>query len=123
MRGVPVPGLESAGAPAVEHYAGGERMRQHLEIGSVHGRSEIRIGGTATPAVAHRHVHPTEALLLKSVDVGGPRIAGLARRRQPCSMQRIAHASVSRRQLAAAAAVVVAALLTIFGTLEIRQHV
>src|ERR1700688_3077291 len=120
MGGVPVPVLEGAGAPAVEHDASGERMRQHLEIGSIHGRSEIRIGGTATPAVAHRHVHPAETLLLKSVDVRGLRITGLACRRQPRGMQWIAHAPVSRLQLAAAAAVVIAALLAIFGALEIR---
>src|SRR5882724_4820623 len=105
MCGVPKPVLEGAGAPAVENDAGGERMRQHFEIGSVHGRSEIRIGSTAAPAAAHRHVHPAETLLLKSVDVRGLRITGLACRRQPGGMQWIAHASIFRLQFAATAAV------------------
>src|SRR5450631_41514 len=114
---------EGASTPALEHDAGRQGMRAHVKIGPVHRRAEVRVGGAATPTVSYRHVHPAEAFVLETVDVRGLRIAGLAGRRQPCCMQGIAQAPVTRLQLAVAAAVLVAAFLASFGALEIRQYV
>ncbi len=115
--------LDAAGAPALEKYARRKRMRQHLEVGALHGGAQVGARGAAAPAPLHGHVHAAEAFLLKTVDVRRPRIARLAGGAEPCRMQRIVQASIGRVQLAAAAAVLVAALRALLGALEVGQHI
>ena len=85
--------------------------------------TQVRAGGAAAPALAHRHVHTAEALLLKAVDVRAARIAHLLAGGEPRRVQRVAHRSIARHELAGIAAVPVATLLPALRALEIRQHV
>jgi hypothetical protein len=39
--------------------------------------------------MSHAHVEPPNALLLKSIDVGGERVAGLLAGLEPCAVQRV----------------------------------
>src|SRR5260370_16670867 len=80
-------------------------MRQHVEVGALHGGSQVRIGGAAAPALGDGHVHAAEAFLLKPVHIGGVRIPPLAGSGPPCGMQWGAHSAGTRVHVAAAASI------------------
>src|SRR3984885_6669768 len=92
-------------------------MRQHREVGAPHRGPKVGIGGAAAPALAHRHVHAAETLLLKAVHIIGMRIARLATGAHPSRMQRVADGAVTGLQLAAIAAILVASLLPGFAAI------
>ncbi len=98
-------------------------MGDHRQVRAAERGVQVRARGAAAPALAHRHVHTAEALLLKAVDVLAARIARLLGGREPRRVQRVAHRSVARHELAGIAAVPVSALLAALRTFEIRQYV
>src|SRR5260370_7394661 len=97
-------------------------MRQHVEVGALHGGSQVRIGGAAAPALGDGHVHAAEAFLLKPVHIGGVRIPRLAGSGHPCGMQWVAHGAVTSVRLAAAASIPVAPLFPGLTAPEIRPY-
>jgi len=48
--------------------------RQHRQVGSLHGRTQIAYGGRLPNAVAGRSIHGSESFLLIAIHVAGIRV-------------------------------------------------
>ena len=54
---------DARSVPLEEHLCH-QGVRAHLEVRAPHHRLQIGVGRAPAPALAHRHVHPAETLLL-----------------------------------------------------------
>ena len=110
-------------APALEQHTRRQRVRDNLDVGTLHRGMQIRLGSAAPRAIAHGHVHAAEAFLPLAVHVPCQFVPSLLRSIEPSLVERVAQRPVSRIKRPIRAAIRVAALGPPFGALEIGQHV
>jgi len=110
-------------APPVEEDPRRERVGADREVGPLHRRAQIRIGGAAALTPADRHLEIAEALLLETVHVVGQGVTGLPAGLEPGGVQGVLQQAAARRERSVRAAIVVAATGAALGALEVRQHV
>ena len=99
-----------------------QRPGHHPHIAPRHGGPQVRHGSTATPAVAHVHLHGAKAFVLALVHIGGQGIARLRTGLHKCLVQRVFFIAPRHLDWAARAAQWPAARHGL-QALEIGQHV
>ena len=110
-------------AAAVEGDSGRQRVGDHLEVGPLHRRPEIGVGGRPAHAVPHRHVERAKPLLPLAVEIGADRIARLPARLDEGVVERVAFAPMRRRKRSGVAAIGVSRPAKALRAAEVRQHV
>ncbi len=98
-------------------------MWYHRHIGTLRGGTQKSLSRAAPRAVAHGHVHPAEPFLLRTIDVGGQRIARLPRSIDPRLIEWIFHRAVAGIERAIAAARGVAPFLPSLEIARVAPHI
>ena len=115
--------FDAGRAAVLEHDARRMRAHFHAQVGAAKRRPQISVGGAAAAAVANRHLHAGEAVLLGAVVIVGDRVARGDARVEPGVEERIGIARAARGERPAAAAIRARAVFPRFLAPEIRQRV
>ncbi|MNQ36399.1 hypothetical protein D3C85_499190 [compost metagenome] len=116
--------LHADDALAIEEDAAGHGVGDHRQVGPLHGRPQVGVGGGPAHAILHCHVHGAETFLHVAVAVVGLDVAGLGAGLHPGAVKRVLHVvAIVGGQGTTGTAVVIAAELVGLGALEVGQAI
>src|SRR6266566_4847027 len=121
--GAPAAVPDADRAAALDHDAGGKRVRLHGQIRPVLGRVEVGVSRRPAPALLLGHLVETDAVLVLPVEVGigeGPRVDGRLDERRGRGRLEL---RINDRQRARSAVIGRRAPGVLLGSYEVRKYV